>query len=141
MIKFSITGDDELDKALRELGKNAIKDSDIKRGMKKLAKPFIKDVRDNIHDVTGNLRRSIGIIRGTKGRRGSPYVLIGPRYYGNFKGYHAHLVEAGRTFYNVPFDEQRNIERAYRKNKTQTNEQLKKLILVNLNKKIKKLKL
>lgn len=141
MLKFSMTGDKELDNALRQLGKEAIRDSDLKRGMKKLAKPFIKDIKSNIHDVTKNLRKSIGIIRKTKSKKGSPYILIGPRYYGNFQGYHAHLVEAGRSFYNVNFDEQRNIERAYRKNKTQTTVKLKKLVLDNLNKKIKRLKL
>jgi hypothetical protein len=140
-IRTYIEGDKELADALKKLGREAIKDADLKRGLRKLAKPFIEDIQDNINNVTGNLEKSIGIIRKTKSKRGKPYVLIGPRYYKPYKGYHAHLVEAGNSFYNVEFDEQKNIERAYNKNKTRTNEELKQLILTELNKKIKRLKL
>jgi len=136
----TITGDKELDRILKDLGKNALKDADIKRGLKKLAKPIIKDIRSNINNVTRNLSKSIGIIKKIRHKKGRPYILIGPRYYGNFKGYHAHLVEVGKETYDVEFDARLNIERAYNKNKSQTQEKLRKEILSLLDKKLKKLK-
>lgn len=138
--KFSITGDKELDTILRGLGRDAIKDSEIKRALKKVAKPFIKDIRENINDVTGNLRKSIGVIKKVKSRKGRPYILVGPRYYGNFKGFHAHLVEYGRQQYDVGFDQQHNIKRAFEKNKTQALNEVNKHLITMLDKKLKKLK-
>ena len=138
MITASITGDKELDRALKELGQEAIKDSQIKQSLKKLSKPFIQDIRSNINDVTKNLSKSIGVIKGVRSRKGKPFIIIGPRYYGNYKGYHAHLVEVGKTFYDVNFDDQRIIERAYNKNKTKTQAELRREMLVLLNKKLLK---
>ena len=136
----TITGDKELDRILKDLSKNALKDADIKRGLKKLAKPFINDIRENINIVTKNLWRSIGIIKGIKHKKGRPIILIGPRYYGNFMGYHAHLVEVGSKEYDVRYEGQKFIEKAYNKNKTQTQAKLRKEILLLLDKKLKKLK-
>ena len=140
MITASITGDKELDRVLKELGQEAIKDSQIKQGLRKIAKPFITDIRSNINDVTKNLSKSIGILKKIRSKKGKPFILVGPRYYGNFKGFHAHLVEVGKTFYDVEFDDQRNIERAYNKNKTKALADLNKEIVKLLDKKLKKLK-
>ncbi len=136
----SITGDKELDRILKDLGTNALKDSVIKQGLKKIAKPIIQDIRSNINDVTKNLSKSIGVIRGVRSRKGQPFILVGPRYYGNYRGYHAHLVEVGDKEYNVEYDAQHNIERAYNKNKTQAVTKLRKEIILLLDKKLKKLK-
>ena len=92
----TITGDKELDRILKDLGKNALKDSDIKRGLVKLSKPIIKDIRSN--------------------------------------------VEVGKETYDVEYGARLNIERAFNKNKTQTQEKLRKEILSLLDKKLKKLK-
>lgn len=140
MITTSIIGDKKLQAILKELGQNAIKESQLKQGLKKLAKPFIADIRSNINDVTKNLSKSIGVIKKVRSKKGKPFILVGPRYYGNFKGFHAHLVEAGKTFYDVEFDDQRNIERAYNKNKTKSHNDLKKLVIELIDKKLKKLK-
>ena len=136
----SITGDKELDRVLKELGQEAIKDSQIKQGLRKIAKPFIQDIRKNIHDVSKDLSKSIGILKKIRSKKGKPFILVGPRYYGSFKGYHAHLVEAGNTYYDVEFKDQRNIERAYNKNKTKALTDLNKEIVKLLDKKLKKLK-
>jgi len=136
----TITGDKELDRILKDLSKNALKDADIKRGLKKLAKPFIKDIRSNINNVTKNLWKSIGIIKGIRHKKGRPIILIGPRYYGNFRGFHAHLVEVGSEEYDVRYEGQKFIQKAFNKNKTQTQEKLRKEILTLLDKKLKKLK-
>jgi uncharacterized protein (UPF0147 family) len=136
----SITGDKELDRVLKALGREAIKDSQIKQGLRKIAKPFIQDIRKNINDVTKNLSKSIGILKKIKSKKGKPFIIVGPRYYGSFKGYHAHLVEAGNTYYDVEFKDQRNIERAYNKNKTKALTDLNKEIVKLLDKKLKKLK-
>ena len=134
--KFSITGDKELDTILRGLGKDAIKDSEIKRALKKVAKPLINDIRKNINNVTGNL----GIIKKIKSRKGRPFILVGPRYYGNFNGYHAHLVEVGKQNYDVSFDEQHNIKRAFEKNKTKALNEVNQHLIKMLNNKLNKLK-
>lgn len=138
--RVTITGDKELDKILKDLGQNALKDSVIKRGLVKIAKPIIQDIRRNINDVTKNLSKSIGRIKGVRTKKGRPYILIGPRYYGNFRGYHAHLVEVGKQFYDVEYEARKNIERAFNKNKTQTQAKLRKEILLLLDKKLKKLR-
>ena len=138
--KFSITGDKELDTILRGLGKDAIKDSEIKRALKKVAKPLINDIRKNINNVTGNLGKSIGVIKKIKSRKGRPFILVGPRYYGNFKGYHAHLVEVGKQQYDVGFDERHNIKRAFEKNKTKALNEVNQHLIKMLNKKLNKLK-
>ena len=135
----SITGDKELDRLLRDLGDKALKDSVIKRGLKEIAKPIIADIRSNIHDVSKNLSRSVGVLRKIKSKKGRPFIMIGPRYYGNFKGYHAHLVEVGSKVYDVEYEAQHNIERAYNKNKTQALNKLNSVIMKQLNKKLKKL--
>lgn len=136
----TITGDKELDRILKDLGKNALKDSDIKRGLVKLSKPIIQDIRGNINNVTKNLSKSIGRIKGIRTKKGKPFILIGPRYYGKFRGYHAHLVEVGSQVYDVEYEARKNIERAFDKNKTQTQEKLRKEILLLLDKKLKKLR-
>lgn len=136
----TITGDKELDRILKDLGKNSIKDSDIKRGLRRLAKPIINDIRSNINNVTKNLFKSIGVIKGVRSKKGKPFILVGPRYYGNFKGFHAHIVEVGKNYYDVEFEGRKNIQKAFEKNKTQTQEKLKKEILILLDKKLKKLK-
>jgi len=138
--KFSITGDKELDTILRGLGRDAIKDSEIKRALKKVAKPLIQDIRKNINNVTGNLGKSIGVIKKIKSRKGRPFILVGPRYYGNFNGYHAHLVEVGKQNYDVSFDEQHNIKRAFEKNKTKALNEVNQHLITMLNKKLNKLK-
>ena len=136
----TITGDKELDRILKDLGQNALKDSVIKRGLVKISKPIIKDIRNNINNVTKNLSKSIGRIKGIRTKKGRPFILIGPRYYGNFKGYHAHLVEVGKQVYDVEFEARENILKAFNKNKTQTQEKLRNEILMLLDKKLKKLK-
>tara|TARA_Y100001973_G_C5117952_1_gene291165 strand:- start:17 stop:445 length:429 start_codon:yes stop_codon:yes gene_type:complete len=136
----TITGDKELDRVLKDLGQNALKDSVIKQGLKKLAKPIIKDIRGNINNVTKDLSKSIGVIKKVRSKKGAPFILIGPRYYGSFKGFHAHLVEVGKETYDVEYEARKNIEKAYNKNKTQTQEKLRKEILTLLDKKLKKLK-
>ena len=140
MITASITGDKELDRALKDLGQNALKDSVIKQGLKKLAKPIINDIRSNINNVTKDLSKSIGVIKKVRSKKGRPFIIIGPRYYGSFKGFHAHLVEVGKETYDVEYEAKKNIEKAYNKNKTQTQEKLRKQILTLLDKKLKKLK-
>ena len=136
----TITGDKELDRILKDLGQNALKDSQVKQGLVKISKPIIQDIRRNINDVTKNLSKSIGRIKGVRTKKGRPYILIGPRYYGNFKGYHAHLVEVGDQVYDVEYEARENILKAFNKNKTQTQAKLRKEILLLLDKKLKKLK-
>jgi len=139
-IKASITGDKEIDRLLRDLGQKSLKDADIKRGLKQIAKPLIKDIRGNINNVTGNLKKSIGVIKGIRGTKGKPFILVGARVYGNFKGFHAHLVEVGKENFDVDWTGRRFIEAAFNANKTQALSKVRDLMLKNLEKKLKKFK-
>jgi hypothetical protein len=60
-------------------------------------KVFIALAKSKIKVKTGNLRNSIGFIQRDKSGYGKPFRLIGARVYGEFKGYHAHLIEEGTT--------------------------------------------
>ena len=138
--KAQILGDDKIDFFLKQLGREALKDSEIKTGLRRLAKPFISSIRSNIKNVTGNLSKSIGVIKGIRSRKGKPFILVGPRYYAPYKGLHAHLVEVGKEVYDVEFDAQQNIERAYESNKFRTIRELEGEILKLLKRKLDKLK-
>lgn len=138
--KSQVLGAEKIDFFLKELGREAIKDSELRAGLKKLAKPFITSTRSNINNYTGNLSRSIGVIKGLRSKKGNPFILVGPRYYAPYGGFHAHLVEIGKQEYDVEFDAQRNIERAYDSNKFRTMAQLEQEILKLLKKKLNKLK-
>jgi len=137
--RTKIEGAENLDFFLKSLGREAIKDSELKAGLKKLAKPFIVSTRSNINNVTGNLSKSIGVIKGLRSKKGKPFVLIGARYYKPYNGFHAHFVEVGKQGYDVPFDAQRNIERAYDSNKFSTMQKLEAEVLKLLKKKLDKL--
>ena len=135
-----IIGDKNLDRILKELGREAVKDSEIKRALKRIGKPIISSYRSNINKVTGNLSRSIGVIKGMRSKKGSPFILIGPRYYKPYAGQHAHLVEVGKEVYDVEYEGQQNMERAYESNKTQSMSKLQSELLQLLQKKLIKLK-
>ena len=69
--------------------------NELYEGLKKASQPIIDSAQAKVNVRTGNLRASIGFIE----RRKKPYyksvVLIGPRTYSRWAGYHAHLVEYG----------------------------------------------
>lgn len=138
--KAQILGAEKIDFFLKELGREAIKASEIKSGLRRLAKPFISSTRSNINNVTGNLSKSIGVIKGIRSKKEKPFILVGPRYYKPYAGFHAHLVEVGKQFYDVEFEAQQNIERAYESNKFQTMQKLEQEILRLLKRKLDKLK-
>jgi hypothetical protein len=59
---------------------------------RKATKPTVERAKSNIfHSVTGNLRRSIGLVT----VRDEIAVIIGARKRGAFMGHHGHLVEEG----------------------------------------------
>lgn len=64
----------------------------FKAGFRKAAEPLVKTAQANVKVFTGNLRRSIGTKTNIPGDIG---VLIGARTYGQYKGYHGHLIESG----------------------------------------------
>tara|TARA_R110001592_G_scaffold60398_1_gene183636 strand:+ start:6222 stop:6647 length:426 start_codon:yes stop_codon:yes gene_type:complete len=140
MIKATLEGDIELARLLKDLGQNAIKDSQIKQGLRHLAKPIIADLKKEVPYKTGNLSKSFGVIRGIKTKKGRPAVLIGPRYYEPYKGFHAHLVEVGNKEYDVTFDGSRDIYNVFMNNKTKTQNELEKLVIGLLEKKLAKLR-
>ena len=143
MITASITGDKELDRILKDLGQNALKDSVIKQGLKKLAKPVIKTMKDEAKAEkkgTRQLARSIGVIRRIKSKKGKPFILVGPRYYFAALKHPVDIVEFGSEKYDVEYEGKKFVEKTFNTHKTKLTSDLRKLILELLNKKLKKLK-
>jgi HK97 gp10 family phage protein len=61
--------------------------------LKNSAQPIVTDAQSQIPVKTGNLRASVGFIE--RNKRYKKAVIIGPRTYGGWKGYHAHLIAKG----------------------------------------------
>ena len=139
----TITGDKELDKILKDLGQNALKDSQVKQGLRKLAKPIIKTMRDEAKAEkkgTKQLSKSIGVIRRVKSKKGKPFILVGPRYYLAALNHPVDIVEFGSEKYDVEYEGKKFVRKTFEQHKTKLTSDLRKLILELLNKKLKKLK-
>jgi HK97 gp10 family phage protein len=144
MITTIITGDIELDRVLKDLGQNALKDSVIKQALRKLAKPVIQTMKKKSKakkDGTKELARSIGVIKKIKSKKGSPFILVGPRYYFAALNHPVDIVEFGSEKYDVEFEGKKFVEKTFNEHKTKLTSDLRKLILELLNKKLRKLKL
>ena len=142
-IKASITGDKEIDRLLRDLGQKSLKDSVIKQGLRKLAKPVIKSMKTNAkakdkHKATKKLAKSIGIIRNVKSKKGRPFILVGPRYYTQEGVYYFNMVEYGKEKYDVEFEGKKYVRNTFEEHKTKLIIDLRKLIIELLTKKLKK---
>jgi hypothetical protein len=139
----TITGDKELDRVLKDLGKNALKDSVIKQGLRKLAKPVIETMKKKSKakkDGTNQLAKSIGVIKGVRSKKGRPFILVGPRYYLEKLKHPVNIVEFGKEKYDVKFQGKKFVQKTFEQHKTKLTSDLRKLILELLNKKLKKLK-
>ena len=131
----------KLDYALAALSKEAIKDVDIKRALRQIAKPLIAEMKARTPVDEGTLKKSLGIISGVRSKKGKPFILAGPRYYEPFKGYHAHLVEVGREQYKVNYAGVKMIYNAYNSKRQELQQDITKEVLRLLERKIKRLKL
>ena len=139
----TITGDKELDRILKDLGQNALKDSQVKQGLRKLAKPIIKTMKDEAKAIkkgTNQLSKSIGVIRRVKSKKGKPFILVGPRYYFAALKHPVNIVEFGSEKYDVEYEGKKFVQKTFDQHKTKLTINLRKLILELLNKKLKKLK-
>jgi len=134
-----ITGVKNISDLLKELGHDALKDSQIKQGLRKLAKPIIQSIKSKAPVDLGTLKKSIGVIKGLRSRKGKPFILIGPRYYSPWNGFHAHLQEVGKEVYDVPFEGQKMVFNAWSDNRNRTINDLEKLLMQMLQKKLNKL--
>ena len=139
----TITGDKELDRILKDLGQNALKDSQVKQGLRKLAKPVIKTMKEKAKaDIKGTrqLSRSIGVIRRVRSKKGKHFILVGPRYYFAALKHPVNIVEFGSEKYDVEYEGKKFVEKTFNEHKTKLTIDLRNLILELLNKKLKKLK-
>ena len=139
----TITGDKELDRILKDLGQNALKDSQVKQGLRKLAKPIIKTMKDEAKAEkkgTKQLSKSIGVIRRVKSKKGKPFILVGPRYYFATLKHPVNIVEFGSEKYDVEYEGKKFVQKTFEQHKTKLTSDLRKLILELLNKKLKKLR-
>ena len=83
--------------------------------VERAGKVFIALAKAKINVKTGNLRNSIGFIHRDNRGKGKAIRLIGARTYGEYKGFHAHLIEEGTA--------ERNAER--KKKTTKSGEKYK----------------
>jgi HK97 gp10 family phage protein len=137
---FEITGDKELDRKLKDLGQNALKDSQIKSALRKLAGPVIETMKQNVKNpITGQLQKSMGIIKNIRSKKGRPFNLVGPRYYLKSIKHPVDIVEIGSQLFDVEFEGQKFVKRTYEQHKTKLISQLRQELLNLLDKKLKKL--
>ena len=86
-----VTGVNKVVNKFKELVKT--QDSKVYDAIKKASQPIITDAQSQINSRTGNLRASIGFIERSK--RYKKAAIIGPRTYGNWRGFHAYLIAKG----------------------------------------------
>tara|TARA_R110000782_G_scaffold47242_1_gene103998 strand:+ start:1007 stop:1477 length:471 start_codon:yes stop_codon:yes gene_type:complete len=150
--KAQIIGAKSLERLLKDLGQSAIKDSQIKQGLRKIGKPIIREMRSNAKGKgksTGALAKSIGFITGIRSKKGKPFVLIGPRYSKlETPGIEdkeatistpADLIEYGSTMYDVKFEGKRFVQKTFDSHKTKALSELRNEIIKLLSKKLDKL--
>tara|TARA_R110000868_G_scaffold96848_3_gene266354 strand:+ start:1571 stop:1999 length:429 start_codon:yes stop_codon:yes gene_type:complete len=94
---ISVTGLKEIDKVLRGLP-DQLQDRVLKNAHTDAAKPLISAAKSIVHVKTGNLQKSIGVVRTSLKKTGAVgLVQVGPRRGGGNKGFHGHLIEYGKT--------------------------------------------
>jgi len=91
----NILGDKQLSDLFDDLKKGQ-KRSVVISAFKKSSKPMLRTIKANLIARTkakrsGNLAKSLG----TKAVRGKSILHLGARTFGNFKGFHSHLIEKG----------------------------------------------
>jgi len=92
-MKKQVEGTASIIQKLRSL--NFSGSNELYEGLKQASQPIIDSAQSKINVRTGNLRASIGFIERRKTAYYKNVVLIGPRTYNRWAGYHAHLVEYG----------------------------------------------
>lgn len=134
-----VKGFDKIAAKLRNLA-NPI-GAEVYRVIKESGQPIITDAQSSINSRTGNLRNSIGFIERSK--KYTKVGIIGPRTYGSWKGYHAHLIAKGweRKRYDggltvVPGND--FMAKAFNTNKTQVEQKMLKGLQDILKKQINK---
>ena len=147
----TVKGIKEIEKAMKELGEEAIRDRDLRAGMKKtVGDMIITQLKEAIepHNVTGNLQRSIGYIKRMKQQKGRPYLVIGPRIRrgqyrkgGDELGYHGHLFEAGSSAFNVSYEGSKVFKKVGDRNEKMSAIYLEKWVLAKLDRELKRKKL
>lgn len=95
-LDFKLTGFKELDRLFDKLPDQVSKRL-VDKALLKSGKPIVQGAKSNVNVFTGNLKKSIGALKGKtkKFKVGNRTVLIGGRVGGRHKGYHAHLLEFG----------------------------------------------
>jgi HK97 gp10 family phage protein len=94
---ISLTGLKEIDKVLRGIP-DQLQDRVLKNAHADAAKPLISAAKSIVHVKTGNLQKSIGVVRTSLKKTGQVgLVQVGPRRGGGNKGFHGHLIEYGKT--------------------------------------------
>ena len=93
-MKLETFGVPELDALWKQLSDTQKRNVEISN-WRKASKPMLSAIKTNASSmhgkVTGNLARSIG----SSPVRGAAILQLGARRFGNWKGYHAHLVSDG----------------------------------------------
>ena len=94
-MEATVLGDKQLDKLFDQL-KVGQKRSIVISAFRKASKPMLQTIKANLiartrAKTSGDLAKSLGYRPVSR----LPILHLGARKFGNFKGYHSHLIEAG----------------------------------------------
>lgn len=102
---MEIKGFKELERKIKELPEK-VKRKEVIKILRTSAKPTLRAAKNEVPVASGNLKKSLGIIVGKKGRsKENPTIYVGPRSGGRLKydGWYGAIVHGGRNVYRRGF--------------------------------------
>lgn len=129
-----ITGDIEVDKMLKRMSDKKIKTT-LKQALRKIARPIVKDVRDEIQtegmNKTGSFKRSIKVL---KSKDKNPAVIVGSKH--SIFPFPT-LLEFGSEKNDVSFKGRKTFDKVYNSTKTKAMRDIETEVINLIRKKIK----
>jgi len=101
-IEAKISGIDELNRMLNEIGSPKIEKKLVSQSLRKAAKVVLKEAKNNVPVNTGTLKKSLGIVAERQRGREKKVLKVGARADQRWRGYHGHLVEYGVPARGIP---------------------------------------
>ncbi len=135
MISADVTGTDALLKALKQFPEN-IQKNVMTGAVRAAAKPIIDDARANVPVDSGNLKKSIGVVKRKSDDKTKIHFSVTPRKGGKNDGFYGHMIEFGTSKMAAqPF-----MRPAFEKQDQQSIEAAKKYMAKRIDKEIEKAK-
>lgn len=133
MITSNVQGVDELLESLKQFPQN-IQKNVITGAIRAGCKPILQAAKANVPTDSGNLKKSLGIVKRRSKDKTKVRFSVTPRRGGKFNGFYAHMIEFGTSkmsaqpFMRPAFDNQDN----------QSIEEAKKYLAKRIDKEIEK---